>query len=199
MENPTSEHMQLCKRILRYVKATLSYGLWYQSSSSCFSFHGYSDSDWGGDVDHRKSTTGFVCFLGETAFSWVSKKQLIVALSSTESEYIAAASCVSHVLWLRQLLLEMRLCQELPTNVFVDNQSAIAVAKNPVYHDRSKHIDVRFHFLREAIAREDVELVFVRTEFQAADILTKPLGFQAFSKLRALLGVTSQGRYLNQV
>lgn len=99
------------------------------------------------------------------------------------------ASCVSHASWLRQLLTELHLKQEQPTRLYVDNQSAIAIAKNPVYHDRSKHIDVRFHFLRELVAAQEVALVHVKTEDQLADILTKALPVQTFVRLRNLLGV----------
>ncbi|GAB2273823.1 hypothetical protein Dimus_039054 [Dionaea muscipula] len=204
METPTTEHLATCERILRYLKGTFAYGLWYASSSPAtvsvapvllpdsppsFVLSGYSDSDWGGDVDGRKSTTGFLFFFGAAVFTWVSKLQPIVTLSSTEAEYVAVASCVQHGLWLRQLLKELYMEQAMSTVVNVDNQSAIAVAKNPVYHDRSKHIDVRFHFLREAITKGDVELAYVKTQFQLADLLTKPLGYQCFVKMRNMLGL----------
>ncbi|GAB2282271.1 hypothetical protein Dimus_039531 [Dionaea muscipula] len=205
MEKPSEDHLAACKRIFRYLKGTLNYGLWYTSFSSSsavassfsspapvateIALVGYSDSDWGGDVDCKRSTTGFLFCYGNTAFTWVSKLQPIVTLSSSESEYVAAASCVSHCLWLRQLMRELEMEQLQPTVVRVDNQSAIAIAKNPVYHDRSKHIDVRFHFLREAIARGDVELAYVRTQYQLADLMTKALGYQSFARLRSLLGL----------
>ncbi|GAB2287999.1 hypothetical protein Dimus_037972 [Dionaea muscipula] len=126
---------------------------------------------------------------GETAISWASKKQPIVALSSSEAEYVAAAAGVSHALWLSKLLAELNLKYDEPMVMCIDNQSAIAIARNPVYHDRSKHIDVRFHFLREAIAKKEVELKYVRTQVQLADILTKPLGIASFARLRRMLGV----------
>ncbi|GAB2270302.1 hypothetical protein Dimus_038836 [Dionaea muscipula] len=198
MEAPVSAHMASCKRILRYLKGTLTYCLLYSSVSSdsssvstpslCTStgivLSGYSDSDWGGDCDTKKSTTGFLLCLGNLCFSWVSKLQPIVALSFSEAEYVAAAACVSHVSWLRQLLTELYFKQTGSTVVFVDNQSAITIAKNSVYHDRSKHIDVRFHFLRESIADESVSLVHVKTSFQLADILTKALPAHVFIKFR---------------
>ncbi|GAB2290803.1 hypothetical protein Dimus_038122 [Dionaea muscipula] len=192
METPMEDHFNVCKRILRYLKGTLSYGLWYPSgsgSSTEYTLIGFSDSDWGGDFDSRKSTTGFLFCLGETPFTWVSKLQPIVTLSSSEAEYVAIASCVSHGLWLRQLLAELHVHQELPTVIHVDNQSAIAIAKNPVYHDRSKHIDVRFHFLRESVANEFVKLKYVKTQDQLADLLTKPLSLHVFTKFRSLYGV----------
>lgn len=189
MDKPTEEHMTLCKRIMRYLKGTINHGLLYTSGHGRCELKGYSDSDWGGDLDTRRSTTGFLFSLGTTAFSWASKLQPIVALSSAEAEYIALASCASHASWLRQLLSEMHLEQKSPIELYVDNQSAIAIARNPVYHDRSKHIDVRFHFLRDLVGNGAVSLVHVRSKDQLADLLTKALPAQAFVRLRNLLGV----------
>ncbi|GAB2274840.1 hypothetical protein Dimus_039096 [Dionaea muscipula] len=224
MDAPTIEHMVAYKRILRYLKGTLTFGLWYASSTpaaavtsfalvspssaacgtvsaaQCVLF-GYSDSDWGGDVDNRKSTTGFLFSLGSAPFSWVSKLQPIVTLSSSEAEYIAMASCTSHALWLRQFLAELKVEQGDPTVIFVDNQSAIAIAKNPVYHDRSKHIDVRFHFLRDAVANDVVKLEHVKTQDQLADLLTKPLATQVFTRFRSMIGLVDsslRGAYVSK-
>ncbi|KAK2974052.1 hypothetical protein RJ640_006244 [Escallonia rubra] len=150
---------------------------------------GYSDSDWVGSCDDRKSTTGFVFYLGETAFTWSSKKQPIVALSTCEAEYVAAASCVCHAIWLRKLLEELQQKQEDATKIYIDNKSAIALAKNPVHHERSKHIDTRFHFIREHVKEQEVELVHVKTHEQVADIFTKPLKADMFYYLQKKLGV----------
>lgn len=181
--------MVSCKRILRYLKGTIDHDLWYDSSCAGCELKGYCDSDWGGDLDTRRSTTGFLFCLGLTSFTWVSKLQPIVALSSTEAEYIAMASSVSHALWIKQLLIEMKLEQKQAITLSVDNQAAVAIAKNPVYHDRSKHIDVRFHFLRDFVASNAVKLVHINTQDQVADILTKPLPFQRFARFRTLLGI----------
>ncbi|KOM27543.1 hypothetical protein LR48_Vigan437s000300 [Vigna angularis] len=137
MEAPTTTHFKSAKRILRYIQGTTSYGLYY-SISNDYKLVGYSDSDWSGDMDDRKSTSGFVFYMGDTAFTWMSKKQPIVTLSTCEAEYVAATSCVCHAVWLRNLLKELSLPQVEPTKIFVDNKSAIALAKNPVFHDRSK-------------------------------------------------------------
>ena len=166
-------------------------GLLY-SISNDYKLVGYSDSDCGGDIDDRKSTSGFVFFMGDTAFTWMSKKQPIVTLSSCEAEYVAATSCVCHVVWLRNLLKELSMTQEDPTQIFVDNKSAIALAKNPVFHDRSKHIDIRYHYIRECIARKDVQVEYVKSQDQIADIFTKPLKFEDFVRLRNLLGLIKQ-------
>ena len=189
MEHPTTTHFKAAKRILRYIKGTINFGLYY-SISDDYKLVGYSDSDWGGDVDDRKSTSGFVFFIGETAFTWMSKKQPIVTLSTCEAEYVAATSCVCHAIWLRNLLKELNLPQEEPTKIFVDNKSAIALAKNPVFHDRSKHIDTRYHYIRECVTKMDVQLEYVKTNDQVADIFTKPLKREDFIKMRSLLGVT---------
>ncbi|KAL5812625.1 hypothetical protein ACOSQ3_027575 [Xanthoceras sorbifolium] len=191
MENPTTTHFKAAKRILRYIKGTIDFGLFY-SISNDYKLVGYSDSDWGGDIDDRKSTSGFVFFMGNTAFTWMSKKQPIVTLSTCEAEYVAATSSVCHVIWLRNLLKELGLPQEEPTEICVDNKSAIALAKNPVFHDRSKHIDTRYHYIRECIAKRDVQMEYVKSKDQIADIFTKPLRFEDFSRLRSLLGMVKQ-------
>ncbi|KAK2988263.1 hypothetical protein RJ640_003134 [Escallonia rubra] len=143
----------------------------------------------GGSCDDRKSTTGFVFYLGETTFTWSSKKQPIVALSTCEAEYVAAASCVCHAIWLRKLLEELQQKQEDATKIYIDNKSAIALAKNPIHHERSKHIDTRFHFIREHVKEQEVELVHVKTHEQVADIFTKPLKADMFYYLQKKLGV----------
>ncbi|KAG7565068.1 Zinc finger CCHC-type superfamily [Arabidopsis suecica] len=198
MEHPTTTHFKAAKRILRYIKGTINYGLHY-STSNDYKLVGYSDSDWGGDVDDRKSTSGFVFYIGDTAFTWMSKKQPIVTLSTCEAEYVAATSCVCHAIWLRNLLKELSLPQDEPTKIFVDNKSAIALAKNPVFHDRSKHIDTRYHYIRECVNKKDVLLEYVKTHDQVADIFTKPLKREDFIKMRSLLGVTKSSIAPNNI
>ncbi|KAJ4716700.1 Retrovirus-related Pol polyprotein from transposon TNT 1-94 [Melia azedarach] len=188
MKTPTTTHFKAAKRILRYLKGTTNFGLFYSCSDN-FELVGYSDSDWAGDTDDRKSTTGFVFFMGGTAFTWMSKKQPIVTLSTCEAEYVAATSCVCHAIWLRNLLKELRWSQEKPTKIYVDNKSAMALAKNPVFHDRSKHIDTRYHYIRECITRNYVHMEYVKSQDQIADIFTKPLKQEDFIRLRNSLGV----------
>ncbi|KAJ4723526.1 Retrovirus-related Pol polyprotein from transposon TNT 1-94 [Melia azedarach] len=188
METPTTTHLKAAKRILHYLKGTKKFGLFYSCSDN-FELVGYSDSDWAGDTDDRKSTTGFVFFMGDTAFTWLSKKQPIVTLSICEAEYVAVTSCVCHAIWLRNLLKELRWSQEKPTKIYVDNKSAMALAKNPVFHDRSKHIDMRYHYIRECITRNDVHMEYVKSRDQIADIFTKPLKQEDFIRLRNSLGV----------
>ncbi|XP_061345127.1 uncharacterized mitochondrial protein AtMg00810-like [Gastrolobium bilobum] len=136
MEEPSYTHWKAAKRILRYVQGTISQGLHY-SKSNKYKLTGYSDSDWCGDVDDRKSTAGYVFFMGNTAFTWVSKKEPIVTLSTCEAEYVAASWCVCHAIWLRNLLSKLEQEQVGPTEIRVDNKSAIELAKNPVNHERT--------------------------------------------------------------
>ncbi|XP_061349581.1 uncharacterized mitochondrial protein AtMg00810-like [Gastrolobium bilobum] len=141
MEDSSYTHWKAAKRILRYVQGTISQGLHY-SKSDKYKLVGYSDSDWCGDVDDRKSTAGYVFFMGNTAFTWVPKKEPIVTLSTCEAEYVVASWCVCHAMWLRNLLSKLKQEQVDPTEIRVDNRSAIELAKNSVNHERSKHIDV---------------------------------------------------------
>lgn len=166
MEAPTSTHLKVAKRILRYLKGTIDLGLFY-SSSNDFNLVGYCNSDYAGDVDDGKSTSGFVFFLGDCVISWSTKKQSIVTLSTCEAEYVAATSCTCHAIWL---------C--------VDNKSVQALAKNPVNHDRSKHIDTTYYFIRECIAKKEIELKYVKSHDKVVDIFTKPLKFEIFQRLR---------------
>ncbi|KAM1224199.1 hypothetical protein ACFX2G_044088 [Malus domestica] len=188
METPRESHWLAAKRILRYIRGTLNYGLFYNFGEDEKLF-GYSDSDWGGDQDERKSTSGYVFFLGSTVFSWTSKKQSIVALSSCEAEYVAVASTVCEAIWLRNILKSMCHPQVESTVIHVDNMSAIKLAKNPVQHGRSKHIDTRFHFLRDHVKQKTIELVYCHTKEQVADIFTKPLPVESFRLLREMLGM----------
>ncbi|KAG6536230.1 hypothetical protein ZIOFF_001281 [Zingiber officinale] len=188
METPKTSHLYAAKRILKYIKGAIDYGLLY-SSTKDVEFFCFSDSDWARSYDDRKSTTGYVFYLGNTAFTWSSKKQSIVALSTCETEYIVAASCVCHAIWLKRLLQDLKLQQEAPTKIYLDNKSAIALAKNPVHHERSEHIDTRIHFIREYVKSKEIELLHVKSSDQVADIFTKPLKAEAFQHLRNLLGL----------
>ncbi|XP_074322800.1 secreted RxLR effector protein 161-like [Apium graveolens] len=152
--------MKAAKRILRYLKGTMDCGLLYHYLNE-FKLVGYCDSDWAGDIDDRKSTTRYVFFIGDTSFSWISKKQTIVTLSTCEAEYVAACSCVCQAIWLRRVLKELHMPQNVSTEVLVDNKSVIALAKNPVFHEQSKHIDTKYHFIRECIERREVELNYM--------------------------------------
>ena len=175
------------KRILRYLQSTLEFGLFY-SSSSCLTLRAYSDSDFAGCRIDRKSTSGTCHFLGTSLVSWSSRKQSYVAQSTAEAEYVAAAASCSQVLWISSTLRDFGLdLSDVP--LYCDNTSAIHIAKNPVQHSRTKHIDIRFHFLRDHVEKGDIVLHFVETDFQWADIFTKPLDTSRFVLLRSELGV----------
>ncbi|KAL0457719.1 UNVERIFIED_CONTAM: Retrovirus-related Pol polyprotein from transposon RE1 [Sesamum latifolium] len=183
MENPSEEHMNAAKRILRSLKGTFDYGIFYTSSNDVC-LKGYCYSDYASDVDDRKSTTGFVFYFGENAISWCSKKQPIVTLSTCDSEYVATTAGTCHAIWLRRLLSKLYYAQDGATKIMVENKSTIALAKNPVFHDRSKHIDVRFHFIRDCVANKEIEMEYVKTLDQVADIFIKALKKDRFQQLR---------------
>ena len=191
MEEPKYSHLKAIKRILRYIRGTVSLGLFYSETHE-YKLVGYSDSDWCGDIDDRKSTSGYVFYMGDTAFTWVSKKQPIVTLSTCEAEYVAASWCVCHAIWLRNLLCELKLQQNEATEIRVDNKSAIELAKNPVHHERSKHIDVRFHFIREHVKKGKVRLSHVASRDQVADIFTKPLPTALFENCKKMIGMKDE-------
>lgn len=188
MERPTELHLNAAKRVLRYLKGTVSFGLFYRKGGK-EELIGYTDSDYAGDQDDRKSTSGYVFMLSSGAVSWSSKKQPVVTLSTTQAEFIAAASSACQAVWLRRILQQLNLEPQKSTTIYCDNSSTIKLSKNPVMHGRSKHIDVRFHFLRELTKDEVVGLVQCSSQEQVADIMTKPLKLDVFQNLRELLGV----------
>lgn len=150
---------------------------------------GYSDSDMAGDVDDQKSTTGVIFYLGESPVSWVSQKHQVVALSSCEAEYIAATTAACQGVWLSRLLADLLGQEPITAMLKVDNQSAISLSKNPVHHGRSKHIDTRYHFVRECVESGKIAVEFVKSEDQLADILTKALGRVKFQEMRRRIGM----------
>ncbi|XP_062014728.1 secreted RxLR effector protein 161-like [Rosa rugosa] len=191
MERPTELHTQAAKKILRYLKGTAELGIAYRRGGE-EKLVGFADSDYAGDIDDRKSTSGYVFMLGTGAVSWSSKKQPVVTLSTTEAEFIAAAYCACQGVWLRRILEKIGHAQSKCTTIYCDNSSAIKLSKNPVMHGRSKHIDVRFHFLSDLTKEGIVELVHCNTQEQVSDIMTKPLKLVSFLKLRDKLGMCSK-------
>lgn len=187
MSKPTELHLQAAKRILRYLKGTVDFGIMYKRESS--DLIAYTDSDYAGDLNDRKSTSGYVFLLSSGAVSWLSKKQPIVTLSTTEAEFVAAAGCASQAVWMRRITGKLGCVHDKATVIYCDNSSTIKLSKNSVMHGRSKHIDVRFHFLRELVQDGTIKLVHCGTKEQIADLMTKPLQLDAFLKLRNRLGV----------
>jgi hypothetical protein len=185
--SPRTSHRQAVKRIFRYLRHTPDFGLWYSASSS-LALHGFSDVDFAGCRLDRKSTSGTCQFLGSSLVSWSSRKQSIVAQSTTDAEYVAAASCCSQLLWITYTTGDFG---EEYTYVPLqcDSTSAISVAKNPMLRSKTKHIEVRYHFLRHNVEKGKITLIHVPTHNQLADIFTKPLDQATFTRLRGELGV----------
>ncbi|PKU83090.1 Retrovirus-related Pol polyprotein from transposon TNT 1-94 [Dendrobium catenatum] len=188
MHDPLPQHAYLLKRLLRYLKGTVNYGL--PITKTNLVLHSFSDADWAGDPISRKSTSGYCSFLGNNLISWTVKKQHTVARSSTESEYRSLAALTADILWLKRVLADFGIPPEQPTDLFCDNTSAIALANNPVFHARTKHIEIDQRFLREQITSNNIRLFPISTVDQVADILTKPLSTPRFHTLRDKLSVT---------
>ena len=166
----------------------MDYGLWYPKGNK-LTLIAYTDADWAGCVDDRKSTSGATFYLGDCLVSWMSKKQTSVTLSTTGAEYIAAAACCTQVLWMKQTLQDIQVHYEEPISILCDNTSAISISKNPVMHSKTKHIPIKYHFLREHVTEKHVKLEIVGTKEHVADIFTKPLPRENFEYLRDRLGV----------
>ncbi|XP_019434537.1 PREDICTED: uncharacterized protein LOC109341152 [Lupinus angustifolius] len=174
MHDPRVDHMSALKRIIRYVQGTLDYGLHlYPSSTS--TLVSYTDADWGGCPDTRRSTSGYCVFLGNNLISWSSKRQPTLSRSSAEAEYRGVANVVSESCWIRNLLLELHCPVQKATLVYCDNVSAIYLSRNPVQHQRTKHVEMDIHFVCEKVARGQVRVLHVPSRYQIADIFTKGL------------------------
>jgi hypothetical protein len=187
--NPDKSHMQAVLRILSYLRGTLDLELVFQGEIQAL--RGFTDSSWADDLESRRSTSGFVFNIGSGAISWSSKRQPTVALSTCEAEYMAQTVAAKEAIWLRQLLQELPPTDESPyaTIIYADNQGAIALARDPKFHARTKHIALRHHFIREKIADGDIELEYVQTSRQMADGFTKALPKDAFYAFRDALGL----------
>ncbi|KAJ9564484.1 hypothetical protein OSB04_000450 [Centaurea solstitialis] len=184
---PKVSHLKAVKRIFRYLKGTVNLGLWYPKGSG-YELTGYTDADHGGCKLDRKSTAGHIQFLGDKLVSWASKKQNCVSLSTAEAEYVAAASCCSQIIWMRTQLRDYGFkFDKIP--IYCDSKSAIAISCNPVQHTKTKHIDIRYHFIKDHVKKGTIELYFVNTEFQLADSFTKALDEKRFNFLITKLGM----------
>jgi hypothetical protein len=185
--NPMESHVVAVKRIFKYLKGTPKLGLWYPAKSD-FQLNAFTDSDYGGCKLDRKSTSGSCQFLGGRLVSWTSKKQTCVSTSTAEAEYVAAASCCSQVIWMQTQLRDYGFkISQIP--IFCDSTSAIAISHNPVHHSMTKHIDIRYHFLKDNIQKGHIELHFINTEDQIADVFTKALDETKFQYFLGRLGM----------
>jgi hypothetical protein len=175
MSKPSLDHWHAAKAVVRYLASTPDYGINYGNNTSGeLNLVGFSDADYAGDLSTRRSTTGYAFMLNGGIISWSSRLQPTVALSTTEAEYMAAASAIKEALWLRTLLSELNV-NTGTIGLYSDNQAAIKILKNPVISNRSKHIDVMHHFARERVARKDVAFEYIPTGNMLADIFTKAL------------------------
>ena len=186
--NPTEEHWRAVKRILRYVKGTSNYGILYNKSSKD-ELIGHCDADWAGDINNRKSTSGYVFTLAGSPISWRSNKQACVALSTAEAEYVALAAAAQEASWLRELLCNFSGPLEVST-VYSDSKSAMAMTKNPQFHGRAKHIDIKYHYIREEVRKGNVQLNYCPTESMVADILTKGLCKEKHNKFCNIMNIS---------
>lgn len=183
LARPTNVHLEAVKRILRYVKGTSTTGLKFRRSSSTL-LSIFTDADWAGCLDYRRSTGGFAIFLGPNLVSWSSRKQPTVSRSSTKAEYKALANGTAEATWIQSLLKELGVVQSRAPVLWCDNLGATYLTANPVFHARTKHIEVDFHFVREKVAMGALDVRFISSNDQVADGLTKPTTKYMLDKLR---------------
>jgi len=174
-QNPGMAHWKAVTHLFRYLKGTMDHQLVFAPSSSSELFESFSDADHAGNADNGKSTSGYLVRMGTGTISWSSKLQTIVALSTTEAEYVAAVHAGKEIIWFHQFLTELGYSFNTPSILHLDNQSAISVSKDPEHHGRMKHLDLRFFWLRDKVTAGSISPPFVPTSDMAADLLTKPL------------------------
>ncbi|GKE17025.1 putative ribonuclease H-like domain-containing protein, partial [Tanacetum coccineum] len=185
--NPKVSHLHAVKRIFTYLKSQPKLGLWYPKDSP-FDLVAYTDSDYAGASLDRKSTTGGCQFLGCRLISWQCKKQTVVANSTTEAEYVAASSCCGQVLWIQNQLLNYGY-NFMHTKIYIDNESTICIVKNPVFHSKTKHIEIRHHFIRDSNEKKLIQMIKIHTDKNVADLLTKAFDVSRFQYLIASIGM----------
>ena len=195
---PGTPHIQALKHLLHYLKGSASFGIMYSQdggsllgceATSANDIHGFTDSDYAMDPDTRRSVSGAVFLLAGGPISWSSKLQSTISQSSTEAEYVASAEAAKEAIWLHHLMKDLKQDISLPTTLFIDNRGAQLLAKNPVNHSKTKHIDVRHHFIRECVENGSIALRSVPSTDNVADICTKPLGKVKFSFLHSMMGI----------
>ena len=182
MHSPSEAHMDVVTCILRYLKMAPSRGLIF-SKNGHLNVQGYTDADWAGSINDRRSTSGYFTFVGGNLVTWRSKKQKVVARSSAEVEFRGMSHGVCELLWLEKLLRDLRFKPKGAMNLHCDNKAAIEIAHNPVQHDRTKHVEIDRHFIKEKLDAEIIMFPFVRSEDQLADVLTKAVSNNVFSNL----------------
>ncbi|GKC60845.1 putative ribonuclease H-like domain-containing protein [Tanacetum coccineum] len=184
---PKVSHLHAVKRIFRYLKGQPKLGVWYPRDSP-FDLEAFSDSDYAGASLDRKSTTGGCQFLGKRLISWQCKKQTIVANSTTEAEYVAAANCCGQVLWIQNQMLDYGF-NFMNTKIYIDNESSICIVKNLVFHSKTKHIEIRHHFIRDSYEKKPIQVIKIHTDQNVADLLIKAFDVGRFQYLTASIGM----------
>ena len=176
------------KRVVRYLKGTLEYGITFHKTGK--PLFGFVDADWGNCILDRRSYSGYAFILGGAAITWEARKQRTVALSSVEAEYLALGEATKEAIFLRQFLSSLGIKTKEPTVIFNDNQSSQLLVRNPAYHSRTKHIDIRHHFIRNCIEEKVVDFKYLPTDEMPADMLTKPLTTNKHKLFTSQVGVS---------
>lgn len=188
MHSPQKDHWKAAIRIVQYLKGTVEHGLLFRNHGH-LDICGFTDADWAGNPNDMRSTAGYFTFVGGNLVTWRSKKQKVVALSSAEAEFRGIKNGLTEILWLRKLMMELCLFATKTCQLFCDNKAAISISENPVQHDRTKHVEIDRHFIKEKIEGKIVELPFVRSEDQLADILTKAVSVKGFREALSKLSI----------
>jgi hypothetical protein len=198
LSNPLPVHWTAAKRVLRYLNGTRDLGIVYGMEED-FDPIGYCDADWASNLIDRCSISGYIFLIGGGPISWQSKKQQTTALSTMEAEYMAASLATCKAVWLRNFYREIGSPQDIPTSLNIDNRSAIDFSNNSGFHARSKHIDIRHHFVHEKIILEDIEVFHCKSEDNIADVLTKALATPAHVRACALLNMGTDAKFRGSV
>ena len=185
---PTKQHWIALKRVMCYLKGTIDFGIQHckNGSKECI---GYSDADWAGDLDNWRSTSGYLFQISGSAVTWKSKKQSCVALSTAEAEYMVLANAAQEAIWMRQLTTQLGNTPTKATTIYEDNQAAISMTKNPQFHGRSKHSEIKYHFIHDLVTEGTVKLEYCPTKEMTADMQMKGLNHEQFFKLRKMAGI----------
>ena len=185
--NPSKEHLDKARYIVRYLAGTANYALVFNGASNK-GLIAYTDSDYAADLVKRRSTTGFLFKLADGIISWQSRAQKTIALSATEAEYMALSDCSRQAVWIQNIFSELGLPKK-PTTICADNEGGIFIASNPVQERHTKHIDVRYHYVRDLLEQKRIDTIWVPTNDNPADMFTKNLGHIKFEKFRSMLGL----------